>query len=165
MVKEMKIGLLEPEMEAEMARLCCTAPGKSLWAVGHSMLCFGLWMDSGSTLGEINALGLRGFGLIVDEVLKSEDAKVMDSEIGAKRQLQEAKRLPRLMMQKWPIHMWNSRITQGLTGVDDKGKDLDKCCEVISELLLLHRWKQTPPMKFDRVYMRALWCGVVTEKR
>jgi hypothetical protein len=44
----MKAGLADPEeVEMKMDKLCYTAPGKCLWAVLHSMLCFGLQMDRG----------------------------------------------------------------------------------------------------------------------
>jgi hypothetical protein len=39
-VKKLKSGLADPEVETKMDRLCCMAPGKSLWAVGRSVLCF-----------------------------------------------------------------------------------------------------------------------------
>lgn len=136
-VKKLKSGLVDPEVETKMdSRLCHTAPGKSLWAVGCSMLCFGLQMEEGhSTLEEDDSVGLRGFGFMVDKVLKSDVTKATDSETGVENCLWETK-ATKTDDAEVPVHMWNSRVSRRLTSLDED-RDLDRCCGVIREKLLL----------------------------
>jgi hypothetical protein len=142
------IGELRESLEAEadqllrMGAVCRTAPCKSLWAFGQSMLCFGLLSGPSWNVqakGQ-ERTGRLGFGMLLDKEgqrAAGEAAEQEDERL--RRGLREIK-AAKADDAEVPVYLWNERVLRN-TQPNRCSQEVARGLDFIRSHLLLPRWR------------------------